>query len=75
MTVITRVAAFGAADEAERILTEIACPACGYRDPADAYRLTPGNQVRFFCDGCGAFVTILLSDVQAEALRRCTPNG
>ena len=70
MTVITRAAAFGPADKAERILAEVACPACGYRDPSDAYRVRPGNRVRFFCDGCGAFVTILLSDTQAEIVRR-----
>jgi hypothetical protein len=73
MTVITRNAAFGPADAAERILAELACPACGYRDPDDTYRLTPGNRVRFFCDGCGAFVTIVLSDAQAEAVRHWTP--
>jgi hypothetical protein len=72
MTVITRTAQFEPADGVDRILEAIACPACGYRDPADAYRLTPGNRVRFFCDGCGAFVAILLSEAQAEAVRRCT---
>lgn len=70
MTVITRAAAFGPADTAERIVAELACPACGYRDPSDTYRVRPGNRVRFFCDGCGAFVTILLSDAQAEIVRR-----
>jgi hypothetical protein len=70
MTVIRRSASFGPADTAERIRAEIACPACGYRDPADAYRVTPGDRVRFFCDGCGAFVTIVLSAAQAEAMRR-----
>jgi hypothetical protein len=72
MTVITHVASFGRTDTAERMLAEIACPACGYRDPDDTYRPTPGNRVRFFCDGCGAFVTIVLSDAQAEALRHST---
>jgi hypothetical protein len=75
MTVITRNAAFGPTETIERILADIACPACGYQDPADAYRLTPGNRVRFFCDGCGAFVTILLSDAQAEVLRRWSSLG
>ncbi|MGN6871028.1 MAG: hypothetical protein ACTHMY_21760 [Solirubrobacteraceae bacterium] len=67
---ITRVAAFGPTDTDERILAEIACPSCGYRDPSDTFRVRPGNRVRFFCDGCGAFVTILLSDAQAEIVRR-----
>jgi hypothetical protein len=75
MTVITRTAAFGPTDTAERILAEIACPACGYRDPADTYRVTPANRVRFFCDGCGGFVTILLSDAQAEVVRRWEPQA
>ena len=73
MTVITRNAAFGPADAAERFLAELACPACGYRDPDDTYRMTPGQRIRFFCDGCGAFVTIVLSDAQAEAVRHWTP--
>jgi hypothetical protein len=75
MTVIKRTATFGPSDTAERILAEIACPACGYRDAPDASRLTPGNRVRFFCDGCGAFVTILLSNAQAEIVRRWMPEG
>lgn len=74
MALITRVAAFGPADTDERIRDEIACPACGYRDPADVCRVRPGNRVRFFCDGCGAFVTILLSDAQAEVVRRWEPG-
>lgn len=69
MTVITRNAQFGPADAADRILDDISCPACGYRDPAETYRLTLGNKVRFFCDGCGAFVTILLTDAQAAVIR------
>ena len=75
MTVITRIAAFEPTDTAERILAEIACPACGYRDPLDTYRMTSPNRLRFFCDGCGAFVTIVLSDTQAETVRRLAPEG
>lgn len=71
---ITRIAEFGPTDTAERILAAIACPACGHSDPADTYRVTPANRVRFFCDGCGAFVTILLSDSQAEIIRRWEPG-
>jgi predicted RNA-binding Zn-ribbon protein involved in translation (DUF1610 family) len=67
MIVITRKAQLTLAGAADRILDNIACPACGYRDPVLAYRLTAGNQVRFFCDGCGAFVTILFTDAEAEA--------
>jgi hypothetical protein len=75
MTVITRSAAFRPGDTAEQILADIACPACGYQDPVDTYRLPLGNRVRFFCDGCGAFVTILLNEAQAEIVRRWTPDG
>ncbi len=62
-------AEFDVADAPERMLAELACPACGYRDPGAAYRVSPGNRVRFFCDGCGAFVTIQLSDAQARVVR------
>ncbi len=75
MTVITRTATFGPADTAERILAEIACPACGYRDQSDMYRISPANRVRFFCDSCGAFVTIVLSDAQAEIVRDWDPGA
>lgn len=71
---ITRIAEFGPTDTAERILAEISCPVCGYRDPSDIHRVRPANRVRFFCDGCGAFVTILLSDSQAEIIRRGEPR-
>lgn len=69
MSQLIHTATFAAADALDRMLEDIACPACGYRDPADTYRLTPGNRVRFFCDGCGAFVTIVLSEAQADAVR------
>jgi predicted RNA-binding Zn-ribbon protein involved in translation (DUF1610 family) len=67
MTELTHIARFAAADGLDRMVEDIACPACGYLDPDYTYRLTPENKVRFFCDGCGAFVTIVLSDAQAEA--------
>jgi hypothetical protein len=57
------------------MLDDIACPACGHLDSADTYRLTPGNQVRFFCDGCGAFVTVLLDEAQADAVRHWSSVG
>jgi hypothetical protein len=69
MAQLMHTAAFDVADARERMLAELACPACGYRDPDDAYRVRPGNRVRFFCDGCGAFVTIQLSDAQARVVR------
>lgn len=69
MPELTHTARFSAADALDRMLEEIGCPACGYLDPGDTYRLSPDNKMRFFCDGCGAFVTILLTDAQAEAVR------
>jgi hypothetical protein len=75
MTVITHNAQFGPADPTDRILDDIACPGCGYREPASEYRLALGNEVRFFCDGCGAFVTILLTDAQAEVVRGWSSAG
>ncbi len=75
MTVITRAANFEPADPADRILDDIACPCCGYRDEAETYRLSLGHRLRFFCDGCGAFVTILLNDAQAEVVRRWSSVG
>jgi hypothetical protein len=48
MTVITRTACFEPTDPTARIVDEIACPACGYRDPSVEHRVTPANRVRFF---------------------------
>ena len=69
MAEITHTAQFAPAAAITRILEDIACPACGYVEDAERYRLSPGNRMRFFCDGCGAFVTILLSKEQADAVR------
>jgi hypothetical protein len=69
MRAVTHTAQFGPGDAVARILDDIACPACGYHDPSETYRVTPGNRVRYFCDGCGAFVTIVLSDAQAGAVQ------
>lgn len=69
MPEVTHTATFRAADTFSRILEDMICPVCGYRDPADTYRLAPGNKVRFFCDGCGALVTVLLSAEQADVVQ------
>jgi hypothetical protein len=77
MTVITRTANFEPADTADRILDDIACPCCGYRDEAETYRLSLGHKLRFFCDGCGAFVTILLNTLRPRSYgagRRSAPG-
>ncbi|MBV9804030.1 MAG: hypothetical protein JO130_12590, partial [Solirubrobacterales bacterium] len=56
MAQLMHTAAFDVDDAPDRMLAELACPACGYRDSGDAYRVRPCNRVRFFCDCCGAFV-------------------
>ncbi len=69
MAQLMHTAEFDVAGTPDRMLADLACPACGYRDPGEAYRVRPGNRVRFFCDCCGAFVTIQLSDAQARVVR------
>jgi hypothetical protein len=75
MAEITRTAQFGPADALARMLDDISCSVCGYREPADTYRLSVGNNVRYFCDGCGAFVTISLNPQQAERVRGWSLTG
>lgn len=67
---ILHTAQFSPTDTARRILEDLACPACGRQDPADAYSLITNNKIRVFCDGCGAFITIALNDEQARAIHR-----
>ena len=70
MTGICHTAKFSATDALPRILEDLVCPACGHQDPGDAHSSITDNRIRIFCDCCGAFVTILLSDKQALVLRR-----
>ncbi len=74
MSEITRTARFRPADAIGQILEEMACPRCGYLDLAVTPRLALGNRVRFFCDGCGAFVTLMLNDAQVEAVAHLRPE-
>jgi len=71
---ISHTAKFSPADTLPRILEDLACPACGHQDRRDAPRSITGNKMRIFCDCCGAFITITLSDEQARALRRREPG-
>lgn len=75
MTAISHTANFSTADALPRILADLACPACGYPYPPDEQRPMTDNRLRIFCDGCGAFITISLSDEQAQTLyqRSSTP--
>jgi hypothetical protein len=52
------------------MLQDLACPACGHADPGEAHTWMSDNKIRIFCEGCGAFVTISVSDEQARALHR-----
>ncbi|HWE09081.1 MAG TPA: hypothetical protein VG325_06990 [Solirubrobacteraceae bacterium] len=70
MTDVTRTAAFSESDSLTAILADLACPQCGCQDPGDAPRRMDGNTLRIFCVGCGAFITVLLSEGQAAAIRR-----
>lgn len=75
MSEITHTASFQPASAVAEILEDLACPRCGYLDPADARRLALGNRVRFFCDGCGAFVTLVLNDAQVAAMAHLRSEG
>ena len=72
MSRIIHTATFNREDSAARIREELVCPACGQRDPGDSHLRITDNSLRIFCTGCGAFITIVLSEEQANAVRRCS---
>jgi transcription elongation factor Elf1 len=72
MAHVSHTATFSPDDSPTRIREQLACPACGHRDPDDAHLQISDNTLRIFCSGCGAFVTITMSEEQAEAIRRCS---
>jgi transcription elongation factor Elf1 len=67
---IARTATFSPDDTFDRILEDLACPACGHEDPGNAQKWLDENKLRIFCEGCGAFITISVSDEQARAIHR-----
>jgi transcription elongation factor Elf1 len=67
---IARSAKFSPDDTLDRILDDLACPACGHQDPGSAHKWLDDNQLRIFCEGCGAFVTVSVTDEQARAIHR-----
>lgn len=71
MSEITYIAKFSPSDAPAQILADLCCPACGHRDPGDPHVRVSSNRVRIFCDCCGAFATVVLSDEQANAVHRC----
>jgi hypothetical protein len=67
---VIRIATFRPEDSIARMLEDLACPACGHREQAAAFPAISGDRIRIFCDCCGAFATIVLSEEQAAAMRR-----
>jgi uncharacterized Zn finger protein len=52
------------------ILEDLACPSCGRQDLGDAHTRIADNQMRLFCEDCGSFITIVMSDEQVQAVYR-----
>jgi transcription elongation factor Elf1 len=65
---ISRTAQFSPGDTAERIREDLACPACGHQDLGDAHPRVTSNELRIFCEGCGAFITISMNDEQVRTI-------
>ena len=72
MSRVFHTATFAPQDSPARIREELVCPACGHEDLGEAHLRITDNTLRIFCGGCGAFVTITLSDEQAQAIRGCS---
>ncbi len=70
MAQITHTARFSPGDTSVRIAAELACAGCGHLDPHDSAQRIVDNKLRIFCERCGTFTTISLSDEQARAVRR-----
>ena len=70
MPQISYTATFKPDDSLELILEDLACPVCRHKDPAAVHHWISENQMRIFCEGCGAFVTVLVSREQATAIHR-----
>ena len=69
MSRVFHVAAFSPDDSPDRIRGALACPACGHHDPGEAHLRIMDNTLRIFCGACGTFVTIALTEEQAQAIR------
>jgi len=50
------------------MLEGLACPLCGRHDPGTCDRQVVEGKLRILCDGCGGFVTFVLTDEQARAI-------
>jgi transcription elongation factor Elf1 len=71
---ISRTAQFTPGDATERILEDLACPACGHQDLGAVHHGLMSNQLRIFCDGCGAFITIAMNDEQVRTISQWSMN-
>jgi transcription elongation factor Elf1 len=69
---VFHIATFSPEDSPARIREELVCPACGHDDPGEAHLRISDNTLRIFCSSCGAFITITMSDEQANAIRSCS---
>jgi transcription elongation factor Elf1 len=69
---VFHTATFDPQDTPARIREELVCPACGHDDLGKAHLQMSDDTLRIFCGGCGAFITITLSEEQAQAIRRCS---
>jgi hypothetical protein len=72
---LCHIAKFRPLDPPRAVLEDLVCPACGHEDSADAHRRISDNKMRLFCDCCGAFITIVLTDEQVLAIHRVTAAG
>lgn len=68
MSQISHTATFSPVDPLPRILQDLACPACGHQG-AEPPNWISDNTLGVFCDCCGAFVSIAVSDGQAGVIR------
>jgi hypothetical protein len=75
MTQISYTAEFSPEAPPAEIFDELTCHACGQRQPGQLPQRIADNQLRIFCDRCGAFTTILLSDAQVRAIRLAAQRG
>jgi transcription elongation factor Elf1 len=71
LTELTRNATFNPSDPPQEILRDLACPVCGHEDLSAARNSITANKLRTFCDSCGAFITVTLTEEQIGALRGC----
>jgi hypothetical protein len=63
-------ATFSPTDPLARILADLACPIGGYQDPGNGHNRITDHKMRILCTCCGSFITILVTDEQAQAMYR-----